>query len=723
MTSLNRPRHGAGGQVEARGYSLDCCALEHRLLFSAAPLALLESTESADPSIHCYAHGFDGGQEFHTEVDDLTDLDEIRNELFSDPLCVSLEDWSNGTPGDLETGLADLTNPSLVEVLSGHSVSAEHLQALLTSIDVDADQRVNDVMNEIPNPDHDEQSKEVVIQSDGYGRDDAQSTSTIPTNSKKLSDDPCNIATNADASQLVRPSIHDIDTSLNAVFENATPGTPVGITVHSPADDLCNSVYYELIDDADGRFAIDKSTGVVSVANGSLLDREADSWHVIVIQAWEDDGTVSQDEIVVDILDVNDNALEFRTSPSQMSSEHSLLATTITAVDADVAGQSITYAIAGGADASRFSIDSITGDLRFISSPDFEAPKDSDRNNVYVVEIEAFDNQGSTASLVIDIVVMNENDLPISKNDLLSAQQDTVLSIRAETLLANDADADGDSINVQVVQGPLFGTLVVNPDGSMSYRPEPGFLGSDTFTYYATDGNGAGNMATVEIQVSAESTTQRGNEAAEARPRLASAVPQAADIETAERLSELELNLHAAENRVHDIQQYLRKRISSAMELFKQVPHDDPVDHLESLGEQHVASNFEPNLARSNPRSMVSVSNDRYRPTSLLAQLDTRALDHQLDLMIDTMSEQVTPEFVVAGATMSTAAMSIGYVVWTTQTSYMVASLVAATPGWKRIEPLPILDFREVDGPTDGVEDRLDINRMLQDHQQMVPRE
>src|SRR5262249_28774513 len=54
----------------------------------------------------------------------------------------------------------------------------------------------------------------------------------------------------------------------NRVGEPAAPGTPVGIA--AVATDL-NPVTYTLTDDAGGRFAIDTNTGVVTVANGSLI--------------------------------------------------------------------------------------------------------------------------------------------------------------------------------------------------------------------------------------------------------------------------------------------------------------------------------------------------------------------------------------------------------------------------------------------------------------------
>ena len=48
--------------------------------------------------------------------------------------------------------------------------------------------------------------------------------------------------------------------------------------------------------------------------------------------------------------------------------------TTVTATDADLPAQTLTYSIVGGADAALFTIDAATGALSFIAAPDFEAP-------------------------------------------------------------------------------------------------------------------------------------------------------------------------------------------------------------------------------------------------------------------------------------------------------------------------------------------------------------
>ena len=70
-------------------------------------------------------------------------------------------------------------------------------------------------------------------------------------------------------------SVTDTDGTANAVDENATVGTVVGIDVTASDNDATNNtITYSLADDDGGRFTINSSTGVVTV-NGAI-DREAD---------------------------------------------------------------------------------------------------------------------------------------------------------------------------------------------------------------------------------------------------------------------------------------------------------------------------------------------------------------------------------------------------------------------------------------------------------------
>jgi hypothetical protein len=72
-------------------------------------------------------------------------------------------------------------------------------------------------------------------------------------------------------------------------------------------------------------------------------------------------------------------------------------------------------------------------------------------------------------------------------------------------VLTNDGDADGslDVGSLSVTSGPAHGSVVLGI-GSVTYTPDAGFSGTDTFTYTVRDNEGAlSNTATVTIQVTA----------------------------------------------------------------------------------------------------------------------------------------------------------------------------------------------------------------------------
>jgi large repetitive protein len=68
-------------------------------------------------------------------------------------------------------------------------------------------------------------------------------------------------------------------------------------------------------------------------------------------------------------------------------------------------------------------------------------------------------------------------------------------------VLANDTDADEDTLTAVLVNGPANGSLTLNPDGTFSYTPNEGFFGTDSFTYQANDGTDPSNTATVTLEV------------------------------------------------------------------------------------------------------------------------------------------------------------------------------------------------------------------------------
>jgi uncharacterized repeat protein (TIGR01451 family) len=90
---------------------------------------------------------------------------------------------------------------------------------------------------------------------------------------------------------------------------------------------------------------------------------------------------------------------------------------------------------------------------------------------------------------------------PLAADDNYTAFQNRPLTVPVPGVLGNDVDPNGTPLKAVGVGQPSFGSLVLNPSGSFVYTPNPGWLGIDSFTYYATDAISNSNVATVYINV------------------------------------------------------------------------------------------------------------------------------------------------------------------------------------------------------------------------------
>jgi VCBS repeat-containing protein len=101
----------------------------------------------------------------------------------------------------------------------------------------------------------------------------------------------------------------------------------------------------------------------------------------------------------------------------------------------------------------------------------------------------------------VSISVTAVNDAPSAADDAYSTAEDTILTVAAPGVLGNDSDPEGNPLSAVLVSGPSHGTLTLNGNGSLTYRPDDDFNGSDSFSYRANDGTLSSNPATVTISV------------------------------------------------------------------------------------------------------------------------------------------------------------------------------------------------------------------------------
>ncbi len=119
----------------------------------------------------------------------------------------------------------------------------------------------------------------------------------------------------------------------------------------------------------------------------------------------------------------------------------------------------------------------------------------------------AIDGQnGASAEATVFLTVNPVNDAPLALDDAYATPPDMPLSIGIAGVLANDSDADLDPLDAVLVDDVMSGSLTLNLDGSFDYTPDPGFTGTDNFTYRASDSLLDSNLATVTILVQSPPT-------------------------------------------------------------------------------------------------------------------------------------------------------------------------------------------------------------------------
>jgi outer membrane protein OmpA-like peptidoglycan-associated protein len=90
------------------------------------------------------------------------------------------------------------------------------------------------------------------------------------------------------------------------------------------------------------------------------------------------------------------------------------------------------------------------------------------------------------------------NRAPVAVNDTLTVQSGSPATV--VNVLANDSDPDNDRLTVTAVGTPANGSTAIVA-GGVSYTPRAGFVGTDTFSYTISDGNGGTAQATVTVTV------------------------------------------------------------------------------------------------------------------------------------------------------------------------------------------------------------------------------
>ena len=211
------------------------------------------------------------------------------------------------------------------------------------------------------------------------------------------------------------------------------------------------------------------TAGETSVATTvtAMDDAIDDDAETILVTARHGGGALGAEQTIT-ITDDDASPAILTTSPILVDENETAVAT-LTASDADLPAEDLTWRITGGADRSRFRLTS-DGVLTFAAPPDYEAPGDSDGNGDYEVTVEVSDG-ANPVEAVFTIRLEDVDDTPPALSSAsvngapLTLTYDEALdegSRPAPGDFTVQVDGSGRSVSGVLISGSVV-TLTLNP--------------------------------------------------------------------------------------------------------------------------------------------------------------------------------------------------------------------------------------------------------------------
>ncbi|MCX7420895.1 MAG: cadherin domain-containing protein, partial [Planctomycetia bacterium] len=219
---------------------------------------------------------------------------------------------------------------------------------------------------------------------------------------------------------------------------------------------------------------------------------EANSY-AITVDLTDEDGTFLDQANALSVT-VDDVAPVITSGTTGSEAENTAATNMVYDADATDYDDVVSFSLSG-TDAILFSIDSVTGAVRFLVSPNFEAPADAGTNNVYDVVVHA-NNGVLDTTLAVAISVTDVNEFAVSTPTDTNVTTDAINENVAlgttvgVTAFASDADATTNTVSY---------SLTSNPGGLFTIDPTTGVVTTAAAINRETVG------ASVTIQVTATS--------------------------------------------------------------------------------------------------------------------------------------------------------------------------------------------------------------------------
>ena len=286
--------------------------------------------------------------------------------------------------------------------------------------------------------------------------------------------------------------------------ENGT-GT---VATYSATDPEGNDITWSIAGTDAARFSINENGKLTFRSSPNYEapnDANKDNVYEVTIRV-SDGSLMSTLDVEVTITDANESGAI--TGPASVEYPENGIATVATYSITDPEGDDVTWSIAG-TDAARFSINE-NGELSFKSPPDYEAPNDANKDNVYEVTVRASDgNLLPTLDVEVTVTDTNESGTIAGPTSMDYPENDTTT---VATYSITDPDGDGVTWSVAGTDAVRFS---INEDGELTFKSSPNYEAPNDantnnvyeVTIRASDGN---LMSTLDVEVTVTDANESG---------------------------------------------------------------------------------------------------------------------------------------------------------------------------------------------------------------------
>ena len=203
----------------------------------------------------------------------------------------------------------------------------------------------------------------------------------------------------------------------HGVDENSSSGTAVGTLVATDPDG--HSLSFSILSgNSSGAFAIDSSTGAITVANTAAVNFEVTPVFTLAVEAMDDGAPslVTGASVTVNLIDRNDAPVISTSNTVSVPENAHWLHPSQTAVidietfdeEGDTEGAGLSYATTTSPDFGLLVVFATTGEVFFLAPPDFENPLDANGDNVYEIRVQVNDTGGLIDTLDLQVTVTDE---------------------------------------------------------------------------------------------------------------------------------------------------------------------------------------------------------------------------------------------------------------------------------------------------------------------------